>query len=149
MRTSVGRVAGSSGCAQTCARPAWTSRATIQPGDMRHLPFEPGTFDAVVSTYAMDHLRRDDSRLAIEEAARVLKPGGDFLLMVLAKDVWLNFTFGPLLLHGGMRDAAWWQHGAAGGRIRGDRERQPSGHALFPRAQGAMTWYHADGLLTG
>ena len=85
------------------------SRATIQPGDMRRLPFESGAFDAVVSTYAMDHLRRDDSRQAIEEAARVLKPGGDFLLMVLAKDIWLQVTFGPLLLHGGMRDAAWWR----------------------------------------
>jgi SAM-dependent methyltransferase len=84
------------------------ARAAIQPGDMRHLPFEPGSFDAVVSTYAMDHLRRDDSRLAVQEAARVLKPGGDFLLMVLAKDAWLNFTFGPLLLHGGLRGESWW-----------------------------------------
>ncbi len=84
------------------------ARATIQPGDMRRLPFEPATFDAVVSSYAMDHVRRDDSRLAIQEAARVLKPGGDFLLMVLAKDVWLNATFGPMLLHSGTRDAAWW-----------------------------------------
>jgi len=28
-----------------------------------------------------------------------LKPGGEFLLMVIAKDYWLNFTFGPLMLH--------------------------------------------------
>jgi ubiquinone/menaquinone biosynthesis C-methylase UbiE len=84
------------------------ARATIQPGDMRRLPFEPASFDAVLSTYAMDHVGRDDSRLAVREAARVLKPGGDFLLMVLAKDVWLNVTFGPLLLHGGLRGAGWW-----------------------------------------
>src|SRR4051812_45906426 len=85
------------------------ARATIQPGDMRHLPFEPASFDAVLSSYAMDHLRRDDSRIAVEEAARVLKPGGDFLLMVITKDRWLQFTFGPLLLHGGMRGPEWWQ----------------------------------------
>ncbi len=30
-------------------------RATIQTGDMRKLPFEGATFDAVVSTYAIDH----------------------------------------------------------------------------------------------
>jgi SAM-dependent methyltransferase len=83
-------------------------RAAIEPGDMRHLPFEPASFDAVLSTYAMDHVGRDDSRLALREAARVLKPGGDLLLMVLAKDGWLNFTFGPLLLHGGLRGAEWW-----------------------------------------
>jgi SAM-dependent methyltransferase len=90
------------------------ARATIQPGDMRQLPFEAATFDAVVSTYAMDHLRRDDSRLAVREAARVLKPGGDFLLMVLAQDAWLNFTFGPLLLHGGLRGADWWREALQG-----------------------------------
>jgi hypothetical protein len=39
----------------------------------------------------------------------VLKPGGDFLLMVVTKDRWLQFTFGPLLLHSGMRRAEWWQ----------------------------------------
>ena len=38
----------------------------------------------------------------------MLKPGGNFLLMVLAKDVWLNATFGPMLHHSGIRDAAWW-----------------------------------------
>jgi SAM-dependent methyltransferase len=86
------------------------ARATIQPGDMRHLPFEPATFDAVLSTYAMDHLRRADTRTAVEEAARVLKPGGDFLLMVIEKDAWLQFTFGPLLLHSGTRGVEWWQH---------------------------------------
>ena len=85
------------------------ARATIQPGDMRHLPFEADSFDAVFSSYAMDHLRRDDSRLAIEEAARVLKPGGEFLLVVISKDWWLQFTFGPLLLHSGMRGADWWE----------------------------------------
>ena len=84
------------------------ARATIQPGDMRRLPFSAATFDAAVSTYAMDHLRRDDSRAALAEAARVLKPGGDFLLMVLEKDAWLNFTFGPFLAHGGTRGASWW-----------------------------------------
>src|SRR4051812_6599521 len=85
------------------------ARATIQPGDMRHLPFEPATFDAVLSTYAMDHLRRDGTRAAVEEAARVLKPGGEFLLMVIEKDGWLQFTFGPLLLHSGTRGVEWWQ----------------------------------------
>jgi SAM-dependent methyltransferase len=83
-------------------------RAAIQPGDMRRLPFEPGTFEAVLSTYAMDHVRREESRVAVQEAARVLKPGGDFLLMVLAKDGWLEFTFGPLLLHGGLRNGEFW-----------------------------------------
>jgi SAM-dependent methyltransferase len=83
-------------------------RATIQAGDMRKLPFEGGEFDAIVSSYAIDHLGRDGARQALAEAARVLKPRGEFLLMVIGKDPWLKFTFGPLLMHGGTRGADWW-----------------------------------------
>ncbi len=83
-------------------------RAAIQTGDMRKLPFEAAAFDAVVSTYAIDHLNRDGVTASLSEASRVLKPGGEFLLMVLTKDLWLNFAFGPLLLHNGTRSAARW-----------------------------------------
>jgi ubiquinone/menaquinone biosynthesis C-methylase UbiE len=84
------------------------SRAAIQPGDMRKLPFEPASFDAVVSTYAIDHLGRQGVADALREASRVLKPGGEFLMMVIAKDVWLGIAFGPMLLHGGTRSPDRW-----------------------------------------
>ena len=83
-------------------------RAAIQTADMRKVPFDPATFDGVVSTYAIDHLNRDGITQALGEAARVLKPRGEFLLMVIAKDFWLKFTFGPLLLHSGTRGPEWW-----------------------------------------
>ena len=83
-------------------------RTTIQAGDMRKLPFENGSFDAVVSSYAIDHLNRDGITQTLSETSRVLKPGGDFLLMVVNKDPWLQFTFGPMLLHSGLRGPAWW-----------------------------------------
>lgn len=83
-------------------------RATIQTGDMRKLPFEAATFDGVVSTYAIDHLSRDGIPAALSEAARVLKPDGQFLMMVISKDYWLNFAFGPLLLHSGTRSPERW-----------------------------------------
>jgi SAM-dependent methyltransferase len=83
-------------------------RATIATADMRKLPFEPGSFDAVVSTYAMDHVNRQGSDQALAEAARVLKPGGEFLLMLIANEKWAKFAFGPLLSHGGARGTAWW-----------------------------------------
>jgi SAM-dependent methyltransferase len=82
-------------------------RASIQQGDMRELPFESASFDAAVSAYAIDHLGRDDSKKALAEAARVVKPGGDFLLMVLASDPWVTFAFGPALMHS-FRGAGWW-----------------------------------------
>lgn len=83
-------------------------RATIHTGDMRKLPFEHASFDAIVSSYAIDHLSRDGIRQSLAEAARVLKPGGEFLLMVIGKDPWLQYAFGPLLLHSGTRGTSWW-----------------------------------------
>ena len=47
------------------------NRATIQPGDMRQMPLEPASFDAIVSAYAIDHLDRQGMQKSIGEAARV------------------------------------------------------------------------------
>jgi ubiquinone/menaquinone biosynthesis C-methylase UbiE len=83
-------------------------RATIATADMLKLPFDDSSFDGVVSAYAMDHVNRAGSDQAIHEAARVLKPGGDFLLMVVASEPWAHFAFGPLLAHSGARGTNWW-----------------------------------------
>jgi ubiquinone/menaquinone biosynthesis C-methylase UbiE len=83
-------------------------RATIMQADMRKLPFEPATFDAIVSSYAIDHLNGKGIDETLHEANRVVKPGGEFLLMVINKDKWLKFTFGPALLHAGFRGGEWW-----------------------------------------
>lgn len=85
------------------------NRATVATADMRKLPFEPASFDAVVSAYAMDHLNRQGSIEALAEAHRVLKPGGDFLLILVSNDAWARFAFGPVLSHGGTRGATWWR----------------------------------------
>lgn len=83
-------------------------RATIETADMRKLPFEAGAFDAIVSAYAIDHLNRQGIDQALGEASRVIKPGGDFLLMVIANEPWVRFAFGPMLTHRGPRGPAWW-----------------------------------------
>jgi SAM-dependent methyltransferase len=83
-------------------------RATITTADMRKIPFDPTTFDAVISAYAMDHLNREGSLVAIREAARVLKPGGEFLLILIAKEPWVVYAFGPLIMHTGLRETSWW-----------------------------------------
>lgn len=84
-------------------------RATIVTADMRKLPFEPGTFDAIVSAYAVDHLGRQGIPEALSEAARVLKPKGELLLMLVENDGWARFAFGPALSHGATRGAVWWK----------------------------------------
>jgi SAM-dependent methyltransferase len=73
-------------------------RAATRVGDMRQLPFGEGEFDAVVSSYAIDHLKRAERSKAIAEVARVLKPGGDFLLLVIQVD-WKTWLVSPLLAH--------------------------------------------------
>jgi SAM-dependent methyltransferase len=73
-------------------------RAAARVGDMRELPFGDGEFDAVVSSYAIDHLRRAERPKAIAEVARVLKPGGEFLLMIVQVD-WKTWLVSPVLAH--------------------------------------------------
>ena len=83
-------------------------RAAARVGDMRQLPFESGQFDAVVSSYAIDHLRRAERPKAIAEVARVLKPGGEFLLMVVRVD-WRTWLVSPLLAHHPSQDPGPWR----------------------------------------
>jgi len=57
-------------------------RIELQTGDMRQLPFEPGSFDVVVSSWALHNLYDAEGReQAIAEIVRVLKPGGRVALI--------------------------------------------------------------------
>ena len=52
-------------------------RVEVQTADMRRLPFPDGSFDAIVSRFAIHNLdHAADRAQAIREIARVLKPGG-------------------------------------------------------------------------
>ena len=83
-------------------------RATARVGDMRQLPFGNGQFDAVVSSYAIDHLPRAERPKAIAETARVLKPDGEFLLMIVQVD-WKTWLVSPLLAHHPSQDPEPWR----------------------------------------
>lgn len=69
-------------------------------GDMRKLPLGDRTFDAAVSVAAIDHLRRADIERALAEVARVLRPNGEFLLMVINPDRWTRLAYPHLPHHG-------------------------------------------------
>jgi SAM-dependent methyltransferase len=77
------------------------TRLEVATADMRKLPFANGEFAAVVSTYAIDHLPRKDIPAALEEVRRVVRTGGDFLLLVMNGDGWTRFVYGPLAAHHG------------------------------------------------
>ena len=67
-------------------------RIDVTTADMRKLPFPDAFYDAAVSTYAIDHLRRADIPVALNEVARVLKPNGEFLLGIVNQDFWVRFS---------------------------------------------------------
>jgi hypothetical protein len=83
----------------------------------------------------MDHLGRNGARIALVEAHRVLRPGGDFLLILVANDGWAKLAFGPLLSHGGPYGAGWWRDaaGAAGFAIREEGSRPVTTYLLLTR----------------
>jgi ubiquinone/menaquinone biosynthesis C-methylase UbiE len=55
---------------------------TTCEGDMAHLAFEDDTFDVVTSMLALMHIPVEDRQQVFLEVARVLKPGGRFVLGV-------------------------------------------------------------------
>jgi SAM-dependent methyltransferase len=75
------------------------NRADARVGDVRTMPFADGTFDAVVSSYMIDHLPRDSRLQALQEVARVLKTHGDFLLLIVNTDWWTWLVSPPMAHH--------------------------------------------------
>jgi arsenite methyltransferase len=55
---------------------AFTCRVKANVGDIRALPFEDGTFDAIWNANVAQYLSADELREALVEFRRVLKPGG-------------------------------------------------------------------------
>ena len=83
-------------------------RAEARTGDMRDMPFKDDEFDAVISSYAIDHLRGEGLVKAISEMARVLKPGGEFLVLIVNPD-WLTLLASPPLAHHPRPSPARWR----------------------------------------
>jgi arsenite methyltransferase len=56
-------------------------RVEVETGDMTALPFEDASFDVLVSSLAIHNIPSGDGRQkAVDEAARVLRPGGRLMI---------------------------------------------------------------------
>jgi SAM-dependent methyltransferase len=102
-------------------RPGWRVR-----GDGENLPFASESFDAVLSTYALEHFH--DPGRTLLEAARALRPGGLLLLVGSAWD--LPYEMPPSLqpsrrLEVAMRRLGRQLLSSLDGRHRFDRVRNP------------------------
>jgi SAM-dependent methyltransferase len=76
------------------------ARLEVEVGDMRDMPFEDAAFDGVVSVAAIDHLNKDGVERTLAEVTRVLRPDGQFLLMVVNPDLWTKVALPFLHGHG-------------------------------------------------
>ena len=76
------------------------ARVKVQTGDARQMPFAANSFDAAVSSYVIDHLGRTGAAKALTEVNRVLRPDGQFLLMVINRDIWVKLAYPFLHGHG-------------------------------------------------
>jgi SAM-dependent methyltransferase len=65
-------------------------RADTVTADARKMPLPDASYDAAISSYAIDHMGRQGSTEAIHEVARVLKPNGEFLLEIVNPDIWVK-----------------------------------------------------------
>jgi len=74
-------------------------RVTVKVADMRTLPFGNDRFEAAYSVAAIDHLPWDGIAQTLAETARVLRPGGQLLIVSLNNDVWIRLAM-PWSLHG-------------------------------------------------
>ncbi|WP_018291480.1 class I SAM-dependent methyltransferase [Verrucomicrobium sp. 3C] len=74
-------------------------RCELQTGDMRTLPFPDASFDLVVSNLAIHNIPEPEGRKrAVDEAVRVLKPGGRLLIA----DLYRTEEYVPWLQEAGM-----------------------------------------------
>ena len=82
------------------ARAGVEDRIEARVGDMRAMPLDDDSLDAAVSAYAIDHLNQEGVRRSLAEIQRVLRPNGQFLLMVINPDVWIRTAY-PFFVHHG------------------------------------------------
>jgi ubiquinone/menaquinone biosynthesis C-methylase UbiE len=78
-------------------------------GDSESLPFADGTFDIVYSNGVLHHTA--DTEKAVAEVLRVLKPGGQTVIMLYCKDswhYWVNLVFFVGILCGKLFTGANW-----------------------------------------
>ena len=90
-----------------------TERVELHTADMTALPLDDDSFDLVVSSLAMHNIKgRAGRERAIEEAVRVLRPGGRLLIA----DIWATGQYRAHLAKLGMSNVArrrlgwrfWW-----------------------------------------
>ncbi|MEO6323363.1 MAG: class I SAM-dependent methyltransferase [Thermoanaerobaculia bacterium] len=91
-----------------------------------HIPLEPGALDAAFVVFAAHELRVDADRLVFfSELRRVLRPGGDLIVVEHLRDAWNFLAFGPGAFHFLPRSTWMSAFGRAGFHVRDERRITP------------------------
>ena len=86
-------------------------RIEVKVGDVREMPLDDDSLDAAVSAYVIDHLNEEGVERSLSEIRRVLRPDGEFLLMVIRPDLWIRVAYPMFAEHGyfGSDHSARWR----------------------------------------
>jgi SAM-dependent methyltransferase len=76
----------------------------VRVADAEKLPFEDASFDRVYSWGVLHHT--PDTRRAVEEAVRVLRPGGELCVMLYGRRSWV--AYGMWIRNALLRGRPWW-----------------------------------------
>lgn len=78
-------------------------RVEILEGDLRELPFEPRSFDVILSSLAIHNIHeRKERAAAVRGLTKVLKPGGRMVIL----DIWDTGEYVAALREAGMREVS-------------------------------------------
>jgi SAM-dependent methyltransferase len=113
------------------------NRARAQVGDARAIPLADAAYDGVITTYAIDHLRRDEIPKALAEVHRILKPGGEFLLAIVDVDWWTILVSPPIAHHPRANAQRWREMIAGAGFELVEEGKQPSSRHFLARKPAA------------
>ncbi len=98
------------------ARLGQHDNVTLAVGDMHELPFADGSFDQILHFHALTYAH--DPRRALAEAFRVLRPGGDLVLLTLHEHEHTDVTVGYSQVNSGFSPEALADElGAVGFRV--------------------------------
>jgi ubiquinone/menaquinone biosynthesis C-methylase UbiE len=82
------------------ARAAMQDRIQLQVAPATRLPFDDGSFDVVLTSHVLKHLDDEALLTSFREVARVLRPGGRFLLWEFEKSARSALLFWSARLSG-------------------------------------------------
>lgn len=85
---------------ENARRAGVAERLRAEVGDLRAMPLADASLDGAVSAFVIDHLSADGREDALDEIHRVLRPEGQFLLIVINPDLWIRSAW-PFFMHHG------------------------------------------------